>query len=137
MLFRSAAEKRAAESNNTTTGTDTTTTSIVATNTELETYLNLVGTIATQTRATRTMDQVVDIEEEDTALVEEPVVETIEELEEETVTIEDDNTALAPTIEVEEAINWWWLLLVIAILGIAAGTGRYIYLRKEQEESAE
>ena len=119
----------------TTEGGDATTT-LAATALAVETATVLPT--ASVVRTNRTNANVTQIEDESVALDAQPVMNIMEETEStESVEIEDDNTALAPTIEVEEAINWWWLLLVIAILGIAAGTGRYIYLRKEQEESAE
>ena len=49
------------------------------------------------------------------------------------VTIDDNETALSASIPVQEKMSWWWLILVI----IAGGTGLEMYLRHKVKKNAE
>ncbi len=49
-----------------------------------------------------------------------------------TVTIDDNETALSASIPVEDKMSWWWLILVI----IAGGTGLEMYRRHQLKKKA-
>ncbi len=88
--------------------------------------------------AVRTVAPTAPVEEEVIIVEEEtPLAETVEEKTEEpekvdeTVVIDDSETPLAPAVA-EEAMSWWWILIVLAL----GTTGAELYRRHQVKKNA-
>ena len=88
---------------------------------------------AVRTVATAPVEEEVTIVEEET-----PLAETVEEEKtaepekvDEAVVIDDSETPLAPAVD-EEAMSWWWILIVLAL----GTTGAELYRRHQVKKNA-
>ena len=88
---------------------------------------------AVRTVATAPTEEEVTIVEEETPLAETVEEEKVTEPEkvDEAVVIDDSETPLAPAVD-EEAMSWWWILIVLAL----GTTGAELYRRHQVKKNA-